>query len=347
MTGTGNLGSYGVDHPDAFIGALAMSWWLAAALVALFLVACVVIWKRDGAGGTLRLAVPTLAAVVGTLVILSLFQRPSVQSRRALLSGLEARAFELTTRALGPASPLACLATRAGDLVQTACEKGVFGTPDATASAVAYVETQIALLADERRGAVTPPTDNGVLLSGVRQVVEADPYGIAAFVLATRYGCRADACPAFAWFTNTARLRDNLAAELYSKTVAKYAGDARDQAPPPPLAARIDNAVGATTAPVPGAPEIPISAIPGALTPTGATPAPSGMDFPSADSIPPVSIMNSEPPVAAPASKGEAKGEGASNDPPPRRAPAQARKSAPSEPPAARSGPMPLVPNKQ
>jgi hypothetical protein len=61
---------------------------------------------------------------------------------------LDARLLEITTRAITPGSPLACLDGTAGGTVEASCEKALFATPETAAGAVAYVAAQLPLLAD-------------------------------------------------------------------------------------------------------------------------------------------------------------------------------------------------------
>ena len=60
---------------------------------------------------------------------------------------LEARAFELVTRAMAPGSALACLDAVASSTFEEGCEKALFATPESTAAAVSYVAAQLSLLA--------------------------------------------------------------------------------------------------------------------------------------------------------------------------------------------------------
>jgi hypothetical protein len=118
-------------------------------------------------------------------------------------------------------------------------------------------------------------------MTGTRRAVELDRYGFAAHVLATREGCTAEQCAAFAWLHDTAAIKANLKAQVYDQYVSRYAaawGKEPDK--------QVPVANSAAPAPVAAAPE----------APTG-VPVSSKYDFPSSASIPPVSIMNAEPPL--------------------------------------------------
>jgi hypothetical protein len=54
----------------------------------------------------------------------------------------------LMAGSIAPGSALSCLDELAGGAVESACEKGVFASPEAVAAAVKYVTAQLALLED-------------------------------------------------------------------------------------------------------------------------------------------------------------------------------------------------------
>jgi hypothetical protein len=173
-------------------------------------------------------------------------------------------------------------------------------------------------------------------IAGLRRTVAADRYGLASQVLATRDGCTADACDAFALVYDDKRLRANLKDRLFDVTVARYATNWPTRTRP--------LASSSPPSPTPGAV---------AVNPPG-----PNVSFPSSQSIPPVSIMNAEPspapppPAAAPPAQSAAQDDGASR-PPTNSAPASASRRPPARPPATKgtastsSAPMSLAPTKQ
>jgi hypothetical protein len=183
--------------------------------------------------------------------------------------------------ALTPGSALACLDGGAGDAVENACEQKVFASAQTTAAAVAYMDARLKLLAAAARAGLLP------LFASTRRAVALDRYGFAAHVLAIRDGCTAETCDAFALVDDASALKANLKAQVYDQYVSRHA--ASWNAPPP--------------APAEKPPEV--SALPtpfARVTASGATPVPAvkpgeKWDFPSAASIPAVSIMGSEPPL--------------------------------------------------
>src|SRR5581483_5658802 len=188
---------------------------------------------------------------------------------------LDARASELSARALMPGSALSCLDALAGEAVEASCEKALFASPEATAAAVSYVAAQLALLADGMNYARHYDPSYETALTGLRNAAEADRFGIVAHVLTVRDGCTPDQCAAFALLRDASRVSANLGEHLYDAHIGRHT--AAWPAAGPQVA-------GLTQ---PGAP----------VTPAGK--APANLFLPSAASIPAVSIMNAEPPVPA------------------------------------------------
>jgi hypothetical protein len=176
-----------------------------------------------------------------------------------------------------PALPsLSCLDDLAGDVVLGVCEKAVFASADSTAAAVSYVAAQISHLTSYGDAAsaakvMTPE------LEALRRSIEHDRYGIVAQVLQVRDHCSPTECAVFRSLTDNHQIITNMDEHLYEGLVNRHA--ARWTAAPQ---------VTASTAPGMGA----LAAYPPSM-PTGK---PTTMDFPSANSIPPVSIMSAEPP---------------------------------------------------
>jgi hypothetical protein len=224
--------------------------------------------------GSLRLLAAALTLLAVAAAADLMLDARSDAGRRAL----QARAAEISARALVPGSPLACLDSQAGEPVEIACERTVFGRPEIAAAAVAYTEARLNLLAD----GLAYAGDGGAfdqLILGLRRSIELDRYGFAAQVLAARDGCSAEQCPAFALVGDATALRANLKARAYDTYVARYAaGWSKEDAAP----AVADAAPKATKPDEPNPPP----------------PFATRYDFPSSASIPPVSIMNAEPPRA-------------------------------------------------
>jgi hypothetical protein len=145
---------------------------------------------------------------------------------------------------------------------------------------VTYVTARLSLLAD---ALALGDEELAPTIAGLRRALELDRYGIAAHVLANRDGCNVQTCPAFAWVADATALKANLKARAFDGYVQRYEAVWKNE----------------ETAKAPAV----ASTAPPADEPTAdATPGQSAVssryDFPSAASIPPVSIMNKEPPLS-------------------------------------------------
>jgi hypothetical protein len=226
-----------------------------------------------------------------------------LEQRRAL----ETRIMALDAQAVAPDTVLACIDGVLGDAVDAGCERAVFASPEAVAAASSYVAARLSLVNDGvRLGDRDPEAERA--LDRSRRALEQDRFGVVANVLAVRNGCSAERCDAFVLLRDSSRVRANLKDRTFDTTVARYAaawsarparGGASSQAP---------------TTPQPSA----------------------GVNFPSAASIPPVSIMNTEQPAPS---------AGAATDPPTAATPPPGRRPAPAaRPPATQARPLPPPP---
>jgi hypothetical protein len=240
--------------------------------------------------GLLKLALTVAVIAAVTLAVMIVFDQRSAE-RRALIQ----RNTELNVSAVAPGSVLACLDGGAGEAIENACEKSVFADPQNVASAVSYMASRLTLLADAH--AYSLRGDSGIMdvFATSRRALELDRYGLAAHVLATRDGCTAEHCAAFAWLRDTAVLKANLQTQAFNVYVARYAAAWNKTEP--------DKQTPVASAPA--ATPAPIASLPGQSVPSG-QPVSAKYDFPSAASIPPVSIMNAEPPLPKAATDAQA-----------------------------------------
>jgi hypothetical protein len=121
-----------------------------------------------------------------------------------------------------PDSPLACLDALAGEPVETACERAVFASPLSVAVAVSYAAARLRLLADGIAFARRADASYEAALADLRLAAQNDAYGIYAHVLATRDGCTAERCAAFALLHDTTTLKIHLRQKLYATHVAMH-----------------------------------------------------------------------------------------------------------------------------
>jgi hypothetical protein len=254
---------------DLSTGTFALPLWAVAVATALFVALIVIAVVRSGltefGGLVFRVAIIVIAVVFGWTYVNRANERDRADERRSL----DQRAADLIGRAVAPGSAIACLEATNTETVEGACERAVFSTPETVAAATAYLSARLTLLSDAHDYTARRDPSYESAIAGLRRTVAADRYGLASQVLATRDGCTADACDAFGLVYDDKRLRANLKDRLFDVTVARYAVNWPTRTRP--------------------------------LASGGGTgvPAGSNVTFPSAASIPPVSIMNSDPPQAA------------------------------------------------
>lgn len=202
-----------------------------------------------------------------------------IEERRSI----EGRLSELRGQALRAGSTLACL-EHTGESVESACAQTLFATPGSLSAAHLYMGARLDLLMAVARYSGPRTAELDIAIAALQRSLQQDPFGLTSRTLVLREGCTAQRCDALAAFQNTERLRNNIRQDTFATYMARYAGVWRTPA--------------ATTASAPPAP---------ALTPPASetkAPVPEKYTFPSASSIPPVSIMDDEPaerPAAAPA----------------------------------------------
>jgi len=266
--------------------------------------------QHHGAVGLLQRGLAGLA--IGGAIAAALFvivdridANGQAQERRALI----ARNADLTREAMSPGSALSCLEVEGGPSVEKSCELSVFATPNAAAAAVSFVAERIKLL--ETAQALAKSGDAQVLagMRHERQALERDRFGVAAHVLAQRYGCSVEKCEALSLFKDTGTLKADLEARPFDALVAKYEGVWDKPGEPRAPVAALPIEPGSPAAAVVGTPAV--DALARAEPPGTLHPLNPKWKLPSADSIPAVSIMAPEPKLP----KGEAQPEPKSAEP--------------------------------
>jgi hypothetical protein len=202
----------------------------------------------------------------------SFLDRPGVADPRIERRALELRALNLNAGALAPGSPLACLDSIAGESVTAACERALFASAASVAAASSYAAAQLALLSDMVAYTGSGGADMETALGPLRRSLEADPFGFVAHVLVTRDGCTTHDCKALTLLHDTSRVRANLSAEAFDRYLDHYLAF---------WAKAPDGTAGDATQT--------------AAKPQGPRKVGVDAEFPSAASIPAVSIMNPEP----------------------------------------------------
>ena len=279
------VGSIVMPVTDPELGNSALRLWVASGAAALlvFICALTIDWTRTRP--LARVAVVLLGAVLGATLAWTFLDGGSLRDQGAERRMLELRATELNAQALAPGSPLACLDGVAGDTVETACEKALFASPAAVASATSYVAARVALLGDIVSYSKHGGRNIDDLLWPLRRSIEADRFGFVAHMLAARDGCTSDHCAALALLSDVGRVQANLSARTLDGYLDHYASAWAQQTDVPVADA---------------APTASIGAAPAAAGPAGQKKVLIDADFPSAASIPAVSIMNPEPKTLPP-----------------------------------------------
>ena len=284
--------------------------WTAAALLVLLLVVSIIAARRYGFFPSVAALVGVVALVVIAFSAWNFADHTILQQRTAEREALNVRALQLTAAAMAPGSPLACLDGGAGEAVNAACEASILRTPETVAAATVYVEAKLHLLADSLNYVHRADRLYYDALIPLRSSLEADRYGIVAHVLMARHGCTAEACSVFGWLLlDPGAVKANMAARKLENNIARYAAGWSGQgnlAASAVVAPPFSPPIGATMSSMPGSRLI---------------------DFPSAASIPPISIMTPPDPPPAGAENGM------------RRAPAGTTRSATPNPPASAANP--------
>jgi hypothetical protein len=239
----------------------------------------------------MRDAVAVLTRTALVLIIVAIgwtwFDQTQLHEQSAERRALDARSTELTARAIAPGSALACLT--AGDTaLENACERALFANPQAVAAALAYVDARLTLLADGLEFFSRHKNYAGEL-EQIQRAMEADRFGLVAHVVAGR-GCTVDECAAFKLLRDSSQVQANLKERPFETKIVQYAvnwpaGAVATGSLSAPMATSTAAAETAASAPV-------ISAPNSALGPK--------INYPSAASFPPVSIMAPEAGETAP-----------------------------------------------
>jgi hypothetical protein len=258
------------------IGSSALRLWVAAGSAALLVALCAMAYGWAQTKNLARLGIVALGAVLGGTMAWAFLNGATTRDQDAERRALQTRAAELNMQALAPGSALACLDGLAGENVEVACEKALFASPASVASATSYAASRLALLADMAAYTTQGGADIDSLMVSLRRALETDRYGFVAHALAARDGCTSQNCKALALLRDASKVRANLSGGTLDRYLERYV-TVWNQPPESPVA----------DASKPG---------------EGANAPPHHMvniDFPTAASIPPVSIMNPEPPRPA------------------------------------------------
>lgn len=312
---------------NATDGTLPVPLWLAGATAALIVVLCFLMLFRNVLSGPAPLFPTT--GILSTVAVLAFFGLGlwgalswASHQRDLERRWLEARLSALQGQAQAPGSPLGCLTGFVDGALETACEAMVFASGESAVKAVAYTAAGLGVLEDATRFSRKQDPAFDSKISFLRRAFEKDRFGIVAHVLAARLNCTADRCPAVEVFRDPDRIRANLRDGTFERHLTRAAakwqtGSAQAASMGPDADSR----------------------------PLVATPLPPGYKLPSADSIPPVNIMTTEPQTPEPAPEPSPAAQPATAPTPPPRPSRPARRA--GEPqanatPESRREPQPL-----
>jgi hypothetical protein len=201
------------------VGILAVPIWFAGTAAAVFVVAILLAVKRVGGVALITSLFRVGLIAAGVLGAWWLYvQQRDVSERRAL----DDRKTALMAGSIAPGSALSCLDELAGETVDFACEKAVFASPEAVASAVKYVTAQLALLIDGTAYVARGDAAYASELAPLRTAIELDRFGLVAHVLGNRDGCTVERCDALARLRDSTRVLGNLRDRTFEEQVKKY-----------------------------------------------------------------------------------------------------------------------------
>jgi hypothetical protein len=238
-------------------GILAVPIWLAGTAAAVFVVAILLAVKRAG-GVALITSLFRVGLIAAAVLGAWLYMQHRGNERRAL----DDRKAALIAGSIAPGSALSCLDELAGEVVEAACEKAVFASPEAVAASVKYVTAQLALLNDGTAYAQRGNASYAAELAPLRTAIELDRFGLVAHVLIEREGCSVDRCEALTRLSDSSRVLSNLRERTFEEQVKKYT--AIWNAP-----SATEVAVAAANLALPGA-NGPVTAVPPPLDPIAA-----------------------------------------------------------------------------
>lgn len=253
----------------AEITLLAVTWVGVAAAAVFVTTLAVMLMRRRLTAALIMIALVGVASGIAYLWI--------AYSQEGERRALESRLLALQAAAWAPASPLACLEAADELDLAAACEDALFANPQTVAAAVAFTSARVAWLRDARAFA----RDDSSFEATIRPLQAAlaqDRFGFVAQTLKDHYGCTAEACALLALFGEASTLRANLREDPLSKRIAMH-----------------KNAWLAEPEPTPAARNPATTASGDAPRQSRYPPLPPDFTLPSADSIPPISIMTPEP----------------------------------------------------
>ena len=264
---------------NATAGTITLPFWAADLVTAVLLILLLLAVYRAGFAAVMWTALRIGLVAVSIVGAWALLGRLAERDRAEERHGLERRMQELAARATAPGSVLGCVDVSAGEEFEKSCERAIFSSAESVAAATDYVAAKLALLADavdyvDRGDPGYAPT-----IAAFRRPLETDRFGLVAQVLAQREGCTADKCGRLKLLSDSARVTVHLKEASFDGLVTRYSqgwSQGVQGSKPTPDAPAPQAAIAPSAPAVPPVPRV-------------------GITYPSAASIPAVSIMSNEP----------------------------------------------------
>lgn len=212
-----------MDLNDLLNGVTFPAWAVAVGGVAVFLLLLMVIRPRSDAGGASGLSTLAQLALVAVIAGAAYFGLKQFEDNARLdeRRAIEERAANLIAQANQPGSVLGCLNAAVTPVLDEACEKTIFASPDRLASAVGMTTERLALLWDATNFSARE-IGFADRFEHLRKSLEADQFGIVAHVLATEHKCIPDSCTRFKLLRDVEKVKANLTARKFEELITKY-----------------------------------------------------------------------------------------------------------------------------
>ena len=117
----------------------------------------------------------------------------------------------------------------AATLVDEACEKALFASPEQVAASLNYVGARLDLLREISMVAGSTTRAYDSLRTPILRSLEADRFGLVAQVLVARDGCSLSACYAFDLLPQNRQVVSNMSERAYDMRVARFAANWNDK----------------------------------------------------------------------------------------------------------------------
>ena len=219
MLGSGHL----ISGLDVATGTFALMIFSAGAAVAVLIVLALFMLRRAGQSAVAGAWWMAGLAVAGGVFSYALFDRFATREQAAERRAIEERTAELTARSLAPGSALGCLDAVASTVVENACERPLFASPEAVAAACGLCQRAVLAPRGQRRAGRARSKLPACRLSVCGAVWKADRYmDLVAHVLMTR-GCNGAECAELRLLRDPSRVLANMKSRAFESFLGTHA----------------------------------------------------------------------------------------------------------------------------